>query len=113
MVDAFCQISLPLPTCRIAFGVGSTSFKPRVCLVLRTHLSLVLKTTEDSKRAEPVPEACLEFSLILWPGLCNSESCLYRHVNVNPNASVCEGFLRGYCADGNEVMFFPYKDTWY
>lgn len=37
-------------------------------------------------------------------GLCNNESCPYRHVNVNPNASVCEGFLRGYCADGNEVM---------
>ncbi|KAK9096204.1 hypothetical protein Sjap_021701 [Stephania japonica] len=34
--------------------------------------------------------------------LCSNESCPYRHVNVNPNASVCEGFLRGYCADGNE-----------
>lgn len=38
-------------------------------------------------------------------GLCNNQNCPYRHVNVNPKASTCEGFLRGYCADGNEVMF--------
>nr|GMD91071.1 zinc finger CCCH domain-containing protein 7 [Ipomoea batatas] len=35
-------------------------------------------------------------------GLCSNENCPYRHVNVNPNSSVCEGFLRGYCSDGNE-----------
>ncbi|XP_028757623.1 zinc finger CCCH domain-containing protein 7-like [Neltuma alba] len=35
-------------------------------------------------------------------GLCTNRNCPYRHVNVNPKASVCEGFLRGYCADGNE-----------
>ena len=39
-------------------------------------------------------------------GLCTNKNCPYRHVNVNPKASTCEGFLRGYCADGNEVMFF-------
>ena len=38
------------------------------------------------------------------PGLCSNSNCPYRHVNVNPNASICEGFLRGYCADGNEVL---------
>uniref|UniRef100_A0A5B7B3P1 C3H1-type domain-containing protein n=2 Tax=Davidia involucrata TaxID=16924 RepID=A0A5B7B3P1_DAVIN len=37
-------------------------------------------------------------------GLCSNESCPYRHVNVSPNASICEGFLRGYCADGNECQ---------
>lgn len=36
-------------------------------------------------------------------GLCTNESCPYRHVNVNPRASVCEGFLRGYCEDGDMV----------
>lgn len=36
-------------------------------------------------------------------GLCTNENCPYRHVNVNPKASACEEFLRGYCADGNEV----------
>ncbi|KAI5394360.1 hypothetical protein KIW84_061154 [Lathyrus oleraceus] len=35
-------------------------------------------------------------------GLCSNKSCSYRHVNVNPNASICEGFLKGYCANGNE-----------
>lgn len=24
---------------------------------------------------------------------------------MNPNASTCEGFLKGYCADGDEVMY--------
>jgi hypothetical protein len=23
---------------------------------------------------------------------------------VNPKAPICEGFLKGYCADGNEVL---------
>ena len=35
-------------------------------------------------------------------GLCSNRNCPYRHVNVNPKASICEGFLKGYCADGNE-----------
>ncbi|XP_058743400.1 zinc finger CCCH domain-containing protein 7-like [Vicia villosa] len=36
-------------------------------------------------------------------GLCSNKSCSYRHVNVNSNASICEGFLKGYCADRNEL----------
>ncbi|KAJ6931849.1 hypothetical protein NC652_015128 [Populus alba x Populus x berolinensis] len=39
-------------------------------------------------------------------GLCTNEVCPYRHVRVNPNASICEGFLRGYCADANEVLAY-------
>ncbi|XP_045815913.1 zinc finger CCCH domain-containing protein 7-like [Trifolium pratense] len=35
-------------------------------------------------------------------GLYSNESCPYRHVSVNPKASICKGFLKGYCADGNE-----------
>lgn len=27
-------------------------------------------------------------------------------MNVNPKASTCEGFLKGYCADGNEVLSY-------
>lgn len=38
-------------------------------------------------------------------GLCTNKNCPYRHVHVNPNASTCEGFLKGYCADGNEVIY--------
>lgn len=41
----------------------------------------------------------------LVPGLCINENCPYRHVNVNKDASVCEGFLRGYCSDGDKVHF--------
>ena len=37
-------------------------------------------------------------------GLCTNRSCAYRHVNVNPKASICGEFLKGYCADGNEVL---------
>ncbi|ONK81966.1 uncharacterized protein A4U43_C01F34740 [Asparagus officinalis] len=35
-------------------------------------------------------------------GLCTNISCSYQHVYVNPKASVCDGFLRGYCADDDE-----------
>lgn len=47
-----------------------------------------------------------KFQLLLFlvTGLCSNENCPYRHVNVNANASICEGFLKGYCADGNEVL---------
>lgn len=38
-----------------------------------------------------------------FAGLCTNESCPYRHVNVNPKAPICEGFLQGYCADGDMV----------
>lgn len=46
-----------------------------------------------------------EHCVFFWAGICSNENCPYRHVNVNSNASICEGFLRGYCADGNEVFF--------
>nr|VDD06981.1 unnamed protein product [Brassica rapa] len=35
-------------------------------------------------------------------GLCNSDACPYRHVHVNPSAAICDGFLKGYCSDGDE-----------
>ncbi|XP_062229336.1 uncharacterized protein LOC133927080 isoform X2 [Phragmites australis] len=35
-------------------------------------------------------------------GLCTNTACPYRHVKVNSNAPVCEAFLKGYCADGDE-----------
>jgi hypothetical protein len=37
-------------------------------------------------------------------GLCSNTTCPYRHVKVNENAPVCEDFLKGYCADGDEVF---------
>lgn len=43
-------------------------------------------------------------TIFFLAGLCSNENCPYRHVNVNPKASICEGFLKGYCADGNEVL---------
>ncbi|KAJ9564905.1 hypothetical protein OSB04_000871 [Centaurea solstitialis] len=43
-----------------------------------------------------------KFSTYFVAGLCSNEHCPYRHVNVNSAASICEGFLKGYCADGDE-----------
>ncbi|XP_021760899.1 uncharacterized protein LOC110725738 isoform X2 [Chenopodium quinoa] len=48
-----------------------------------------------------IPERMPDCSFFLQ-GLCSNEKCPYRHVNVNPKASICESFLRGYCAEGNE-----------
>lgn len=44
-----------------------------------------------------------EIDSVGFAGLCTNESCPYRHVNVNPKAPICEGFLQGYCADGDTV----------
>nr|GMD89970.1 Zinc finger CCCH domain-containing protein 7 [Ipomoea batatas] len=55
----------------------------------------------DPSKIAVIPERMQDCSYFLQ-GLCSNESCPYRHVNVNPNSSVCEGFLRGYCSDGNE-----------
>lgn len=49
-------------------------------------------------------DPCLCF---LLSGSCSNHSCPYRHVNVNANASICDGFLKGYCDDGNEVLVEP------
>lgn len=68
-------------------------------------------------------DSCLNFVQLVWlfsctkiclmtiicAGLCTNTSCSYRHVNVNPNASVCEGFLKGYCVDGDEVYAIFHK----
>ncbi|KAJ6931848.1 hypothetical protein NC652_015128 [Populus alba x Populus x berolinensis] len=54
---------------------------------------------------ESFRKGCL-IALTFWQGLCTNEVCPYRHVRVNPNASICEGFLRGYCADANEVLAY-------
>ncbi|KAH9309146.1 hypothetical protein KI387_037057 [Taxus chinensis] len=35
-------------------------------------------------------------------GVCTHESCPYRHVNVNPKAPICDGFLKGFCADNDK-----------
>lgn len=42
--------------------------------------------------------------LCFLTGSCSNDSCPYRHVHVDPDSTVCESFLRGYCADGNEVL---------
>jgi len=33
-------------------------------------------------------------------GRCSSDSCPYRHVKVNSDATICKDFLRGYCPKG-------------
>ncbi|KAL0360284.1 UNVERIFIED_CONTAM: Zinc finger CCCH domain-containing protein 7 [Sesamum radiatum] len=48
-----------------------------------------------------IPERMQDCSYFL-KGSCSNENCPYRHVNVNPDSTVCDSFLRGYCADGNE-----------
>jgi len=48
--------------------------------------------------------ACLLVCLVSLAGLCTNTACPYRHVKVNSNAPVCEDFLKGYCADGDEVF---------
>lgn len=45
----------------------------------------------------------VEYLTHVFTGSCSNESCPYRHVNVDPDSVVCESFLRGYCAEGNEV----------
>ena len=48
-----------------------------------------------------LPERMPDCSYFLR-GLCTNIACPYRHVKVNLNAPVCEDFLKGYCAYGDE-----------
>ena len=34
-------------------------------------------------------------------GICVKENCPYRHVKVNPEASICPDYLKGYCPNGS------------
>lgn len=45
-------------------------------------------------------------------GLCTNTACPYRHVKVNSKAPVCEDFLKGYCADGDEVFMISLELYW-
>ena len=38
-------------------------------------------------------------------GDCTKENCPCRHVNVNKDAKVCQEFLNGYCAKGENVYW--------
>ncbi|XP_044479300.1 uncharacterized protein LOC123206214 isoform X1 [Mangifera indica] len=64
-------------------------------LIVCWHLTSVLHFMQV------IPERMPDCSYFLQ-GLCSNKDCPYRHVHVNPKASTCEGFLKGYCADGNE-----------
>ncbi|KAL0314367.1 UNVERIFIED_CONTAM: Zinc finger CCCH domain-containing protein 7 [Sesamum angustifolium] len=59
------------------------------------------KRTRVLASEKVIPERMQDCSYFL-KGSCSNENCPYRHVNVNPDSTVCESFLRGYCADGNE-----------
>jgi hypothetical protein len=37
-------------------------------------------------------------------GVCTASACPYLHVNVNPDAPVCQGFVRGFCATGEACV---------
>ena len=36
-------------------------------------------------------------------GTCSNDNCPYSHVNVSKKAEVCEDFLKGFCALGQQV----------
>ncbi|KAJ4916334.1 Zinc finger C-x8-C-x5-C-x3-H type family protein [Raphanus sativus] len=55
----------------------------------------------DPSKVAVIPERMPDCSYFLQ-GLCNNEACPYRHVHVNPSAAICDGFLKGYCSDGDE-----------
>uniref|UniRef100_A0A453T7W3 4Fe-4S ferredoxin-type domain-containing protein n=1 Tax=Aegilops tauschii subsp. strangulata TaxID=200361 RepID=A0A453T7W3_AEGTS len=46
----------------------------------------------------------LDHMICILAGLCTNTACPYRHVKVNSKAPACEDFLKGYCADGDEVL---------
>jgi hypothetical protein len=56
--------------------------------------------------------ACLHVCLESLAGLCTNTACPYRHVKVNSKAPVCEDFLKGYCADGDEVSLILLEIYW-
>lgn len=56
--------------------------------------------------------AFLHVCLAWLAGLCTNTACPYRHVKVNSNAPVCEDFLKGYCADGDEVFMILLEIYW-
>lgn len=45
-------------------------------------------------------------NMLVFSGLCSNTNCPYRHVKVKSTSSVCEGFLKGYCSDGDEVPIY-------
>ncbi|OAY65723.1 Zinc finger CCCH domain-containing protein 7 [Ananas comosus] len=84
-------------------GIGGSSLKwsrsiERRSKKVNKEATLVVAEVERKKREKRKRQSLHKSE----KGLCTNTSCPYRHVKVHSNASICDGFLRGYCADGDE-----------
>ncbi|KAJ8444418.1 hypothetical protein Cgig2_005940 [Carnegiea gigantea] len=85
------------PSCKLTHKVDHLMLHDGI----RAGLCHIFSSCSWLKSILVIPERMPDCSFFLQ-GSCSNENCPYRHVNVNPKAPVCENFLRGYCAEGNE-----------
>ncbi|XP_052201142.1 uncharacterized protein LOC127807384 isoform X2 [Diospyros lotus] len=97
----FLKGSCTDPNCKLTHQVYQLSNRQISVWLSGLYLLFIILPLLIFFPMQVIPDRMQDCSYFLQ-GLCTNESCPYRHVNVNPNASICEGFLKGYCADGNE-----------
>ncbi|KAL2894016.1 Zinc finger CCCH domain-containing protein 7 [Bienertia sinuspersici] len=107
----FCQFFTRFGKCNKGEGKCPFIHDPSKIAVCTKFLNGLCADLECKLTHKAIPERMPDCSFYLQGGfivfkhslgLCSNEKCPYRHVNVNPKASICESFLRGYCAEGNE-----------
>ncbi|KAL2894017.1 Zinc finger CCCH domain-containing protein 7 [Bienertia sinuspersici] len=99
----FCQFFTRFGKCNKGEGKCPFIHDPSKIAVCTKFLNGLCADLECKLTHKAIPERMPDC-------LCSNEKCPYRHVNVNPKASICESFLRGYCAEGNEsVNAYSYK----
>ncbi|XP_043720738.1 LOW QUALITY PROTEIN: zinc finger CCCH domain-containing protein 7-like [Telopea speciosissima] len=98
----YCQFFTRFGKCNKDNGKCPYIHDPtKVAVCMKFLKGLCKHYTNCNLTHKVIPERMQDCSYFLQ-GLCTNENCPYRHVNVNPGAPVCEGFLRGYCADGDK-----------
>ncbi|KAF8404047.1 hypothetical protein HHK36_008924 [Tetracentron sinense] len=91
----YCQFFTRFGKCNKDDGKCPYLHDPSKIAVCTKFLKGLCSNTNCKLTHKVIPERMQDCSYFLQGGT-------RWHVNVNPDASVCEGFLRGYCADGDE-----------
>ncbi|KAG1327154.1 putative Zinc finger CCCH domain-containing protein 7 [Cocos nucifera] len=105
----YCQFFTRFGKCNKNGGKCPFIHDPAKVAICTKFLKGLCSSTNCKLTHKVLPERMPDCSYFLrvndtLAGLCTNTNCPYRHINVNCNASICEGFLRGYCADGDEVL---------
>lgn len=85
-------------------------FLLELCLfVTESFISNFREVRAENNRLEMFDLFQMPVCQFFLRGKCSNDNCPYSHVNVSKKAKVCEDFLKGFCARGQQVSTQPFS----